>query len=695
MKRILPIIAAITGAACAQAQTEANDSTHIKALDEVVVEARMQSTSAAVSTYIPTSKQKNSAQSGTELLNRMAIPQLSLSIGDNVTTASGKPVDIFIDYLPASEQDLAGMRMTDVKKVEYYDYPDDPRFDGKAHVVNFIMQKYEYGGYLKTSAREFFIANSGQLNLYTKFQYRRMTYDLAVGGYYNSNDHTFSNSAESYRLPQPDGTVKEITRLSETTAAATRRHNVWPTFKALYRTDNITISNTLGADFDYFPKENNSGKVTYLNSALPATLFSSEASHNVKSIVYSGNWSFILPHGNSITFNPYYSYSHTNQTSIYTESGAGEYVNNASDNSHRATGNLRFKHNFGSWGDLTALCNMIYQKNSTRYTGTADAFDRQTTLRIGPGVMYSYNSEKFYGMAGAGLNYDRSRFADVTEESTQPWVDLSLQYSFNSSHSANIEFHHMTSIPSSSYRSAAIIQSNPFMSYTGNPAIRPYKSYDLGASYLWMPSNKFRLSVYGNAWIVDDRYAYVYEASATGILRTIQQPMGSYAQGSYGVSAMLLLLDNKLQINGQAGQTIAHNGAPYNWTKSHFNYSAQAFYYLDNWHFGLQYVSDQAYPDGCMVGTWMSSKSAYSAIAGWGNSAWNFQTVVTNPFRWNWHADTSTMKSEFYDMRQNIYNSNYHCYILVSATYTFGFGKKIQVGNEASQQSGAASGILR
>ena len=121
MKRILPIIAAITGAACAQAQTEANDSTHIKALDEVVVEARMQSTSAAVSTYIPTSKQKNSAQSGTELLNRMAIPQLSLSIGDNVTTASGKPVDIFIDYLPASEQDLAGMRMTDVKKVEYYD----------------------------------------------------------------------------------------------------------------------------------------------------------------------------------------------------------------------------------------------------------------------------------------------------------------------------------------------------------------------------------------------------------------------------------------------------------------------------------------------------------------------------------------------------------------------------------------------
>lgn len=161
MKQAIIIIIVLLCALCALAQTEIPDSIKAQELNEVVVEARLQTTSATVSTFIPTSKQKNSSQTGTDLLNRMSIPQLSIGMGNSVKTVSGRPVDIFIDYIPATEQDLDGMRVVDVKKVEYYDSPDDPRFQGKAHVINFIMQKYEYGGYIKTFAREFFIANSG------------------------------------------------------------------------------------------------------------------------------------------------------------------------------------------------------------------------------------------------------------------------------------------------------------------------------------------------------------------------------------------------------------------------------------------------------------------------------------------------------------------------------------------------------
>jgi len=32
---------------------------------------------------------------------------------------------------------------------------------------------------------------------------------------------------------------------------------------------------------------------------------------------------------------------------------------------------------------------------------------------------------------------------------------------------------------------------------------------------------------------------------------------------------------------------------------------------------------------------------------------------------------------------------------MVAATYTFGFGKKIKVGNEVSQMSGAGNAILK
>jgi len=47
-----------------RAQVEDNDSLKTIQLKDVVVEAELQKTSAAVSTYIPTIKQKNASQSG-------------------------------------------------------------------------------------------------------------------------------------------------------------------------------------------------------------------------------------------------------------------------------------------------------------------------------------------------------------------------------------------------------------------------------------------------------------------------------------------------------------------------------------------------------------------------------------------------------------------------------------------------------
>lgn len=693
-KIIIFIIFALAAQAV-MAQTESTDSTKTQALKEIVVEAQLQSTSATVSTYIPTSKQKNSSQTATELLNRMAIPQLSLGMGNSIKTTSGKAVNIFIDFLPASEQDLTGMRMADVKKVEYYDYPKDPRFQGSAHAVNFIMQKYEYGGYLKAYANEFFIANSGQLNLYSKIQYKKMTYDLGVGGYYRNGSHDFNNTVETYRLPQADGSIKQFERYSTTYDAESRRRYIWPTFKALYRTDKISISNSIGATFNNYPKENTAGTVYFSPADYPQSDFESETNHREDYVAYNGYWNFILPHGNVINFAPYYSYARSKQNSRYAETASQEYCNAASDNSHKASGNLRFQHDFGKWGDLTVSAQAIYTNSRTEYSGTAEAIERLTTLRVGPGVTYSFSSNKFYGTAGAGFTYDRSKMGDVTETDTQPWFDLSVQYAFNNKNSISAEFHHMNAMPSLSYRSSAVIRSNPLMSYTGNPNLAPYGSYDFGVSYQWLPDNKFSMSVFGTGFVATKRFAYVYEASADGILRTLRQPVGNFIQGSYGVNATARLLNGNLQISGQLAHLIARNGEPYNWTKSHLNWYAQAFYYMGQWHFGVQYQSAMSSTDGFVKGTWLTSKSAYTAIAGWGNSSWSFQAQIANPFRWNWRSATTVLKSRYYDFEQTAYNPDNHCFIYACATYTFGFGKKIRIGNEATQMTGAGNAILK
>ena len=146
--RILTSIFCAIFAIAAMAQSEATDSIKTQELNEVVVEAQMQQTSATSSTYIPNKKQKSSAQNAVDLLQQLAIPQITINLVDNaVTTISGQNVAIYINYLPASSQEIEGLLSADVRRVEYLDFPKDPRFNGSEHLVNYKMQRYEYAGY--------------------------------------------------------------------------------------------------------------------------------------------------------------------------------------------------------------------------------------------------------------------------------------------------------------------------------------------------------------------------------------------------------------------------------------------------------------------------------------------------------------------------------------------------------------------
>jgi len=129
--RIITIILYSILAIAAMGQTEIPDSVKTRELDEVVVEAQMQRTSSISTTYIPTGKQKNASQNAVDLLRQMAIPQIHINpVSEAVTDNAGGEVAIFINYLEASKEEMEGLRTPDVKKVEYIEFPTDPRFRG-------------------------------------------------------------------------------------------------------------------------------------------------------------------------------------------------------------------------------------------------------------------------------------------------------------------------------------------------------------------------------------------------------------------------------------------------------------------------------------------------------------------------------------------------------------------------------------
>lgn len=677
------------------AQNAETDSIRTENLNEVVVEARMQTTSATVSTYIPTSRQKNASQTGTDLIDQMGIPQLKVTLGSNIETNSGKPVAVYIDFIPASENDLKAMRMSDVRKVEYYEYPSDPRLQGNPYVVNYIMAKYEYGGYVKGFDHTNLLSYSEQLLGNVRLQYRKMTYDLMGYGWGMTNDHYGSELTETYRLPQTDGTVKVFDRYSNTTSSKERRQQYFAAFKATYNSDKIQAATQINGSINRKPHSDRNGEVVYSPADYPSTVYTSALNNTSKFLSYNGYYFLALPKGNSIAFTPSYTYSHTEQNSSYTENGYAPILNGATDNTNQFKSDLKFNHDFGRYGNLLGFVRGAYEYNRTRYRGTANSLDKAKSSRFGVGANYNITVGNFYGTTGFGWDWDRLQFGDMTDRPSSPWFDLSLQYGFSEKHSVSTTFHYSSWQPSASYKSENIIQSTPLMSYTGNPNLVPSKSYDIDLRYTWLPNNDYSFSAFAWAWIVGNRYAYDYEATSTGVLRTIKQPMGNFAQGKYGISGTLRFFGRKLMLTGQVGQVLNHNGYPYSVNHSYIDWYARVRYYIGNWNFTATYISDNGSADGCMNGIWNYGKSDWYLTVGWSDSDWNIRADIINFSRWNWRSDRQKMRSKYYDTTEIMLNGQSHALIQLSATYTFGFGKKVSSDNEPGVSGAASSGILQ
>ncbi len=678
-----------------QAQTAEPDSVNTQQLKEVVVEGDLQTTNAKMSTYIPTGREKNASQSGVDLIEHIGIPQLRVTPEGNVSTNSGKPVAIFIDFIPATDSDLKAMRLADVKRVEYYEYPSDPRLQGNQFVVNYIMAKYEYGGYVKLFDNTTFITPAEQLLGNVRFQYKDMTYDVMGYGWGANNNHIGSDLTETYRLPQEDGTMKVFDRFSNTTRSKERRRQYFAAFKATYNTDKIQASTQINGSINRTPHSDYSGEVFYTPADFPSSEYSATSNSISKFLSYNGYYFFALPKGNSLTFMPSYRFSHTDENSSYLENSFAPILNGAIDNTNELSGDLRYNHEFGKFGSLMGFVRGSYEYNRTYYTGSATSYDRAKTSRVGVGASYNVSIGNFYGLAGFGWDWDRLKFGDITDKPSAPWVDLSLQYGFLNKHSLSGTFHYSTWAPSTSFKSENVIKATPLMSYTGNPKIFPMKCYDIDFRYTWMPSNNYSLSAYAYGFIVDDRYVYDYEASATGVLRTIRQPLGGYVQGKYGISGNARFLDRSLVFTGSVGQAFNHNGRPYSVNHTDIDWYARVMYYLRNWNFSFTYISDSASPDGIMNGIWHRDKSTWYLQVGWYNSKWNIRATVRNFTRWNWRSYRQEMQSLYYDTFQQFYNGNSHALVQISATYTFGFGKKVKSDNELRVSGSASSGILR
>lgn len=697
-KNIISIIlsAVAISPVCAQ---EPADTLKTQELNEVVVQAQMQRTSATSSTFIPNKKQKSSAQNAVDLLQQLAIPQITINLMDNaVTTLSGQNVAIYINYLPASSQEIEGLLTADVRRVEYLDFPTDPRFNGSDHVVNFIMQHYEYGGYTKLTLNEnFLVGLSNRASVYSKFSYKSMVYDLYAGTSNHDNKHVGTSYIGKYTLDDQNGAAQEITR-SEIFDKARFKYNQFPvTFRAVYDSDKIQISNTVGFAFDQSPLAETKGKLSFTPGVSADYSYTRNEPYTTRLVSWQGGYYFILPRNFQLNINPSANYSHTNYNYTYSSTLSGDDMieNISRENAWQIRGSASLYKILSQKQNIYFRAGGGINRNDVAYLGSNPYDNNFSDSYAGATIGYNFSNQPWNVNADVALQWERNKVNSTAVSDVYPVINVSAAYSPSNHHSLRAFFHLGANYPGASEKTPNILQINELMYQTGNPDLKLSRQMNFNFQYNWMPRNSFSASFYAQYFRENNLYVPIYSPFQNGraLLKSFITD-GKYNRTSLGMSFNYKLLNNKLQLAAQPSITFYRLTGYYDISKDPFALNASATYYLNNFYFQASYQTAMRTIQGNHA-AYYKDRDFYQLLAGWSKSGWNIRLTAINLFRSDWLGATQTINAPLYSETKLQGGNYYHRRLNLSVTYTFNYGKKVQQGNEVGEQSGTNSAIMK
>ncbi|MDE6010737.1 MAG: outer membrane beta-barrel family protein [Muribaculaceae bacterium] len=679
--------------------TSTADEGYTTDLAEIVVQGRTQRAIKYGVEYTPDKKTRRAAMDATSLLRLMAIPQLEILPGSTaVTMTGGREVKQFIDYQPATEQDLQGMRPEDVVRVEVLDYPQDPRFQSAQYVVNYIMQKYEWGGYTKASGSITPLSIiDGYGALYSKFNYKNWTFDANAGGSASRNTREKGYSQETFRDFNFAGThIDCLDRISQTDNTLIKNNSQWASLRAVYSVKNIYLSHTLSFNRSATPDMHSTSTVDFSKAILPSTeSFTSETGSNVSPAIL-GNYYFVLPRGNSITLYWDFSYGRNKRNSLYQIGRLMPIVNDNVENVYAPHADLQYSKNLpynNTFRTSLMTYNYIYD---TRYEGSYH--DSQKLLSSENMLFLEYMQNWNSGLSlysRLGMSYVIGRVNGATTlRQWNPRLGLQLRYRFNNRHAASVSGWWGNSHPGPESSNTALVQQTELLWLQGNPDLRNTLFQLVSLSYDFIPTDKLSFSLYAQYEGNPHKQAYEYMVlpGYDGLVRRVINS-GSAHDWQVNLSGSLRLFDNSLTLKAAVmADRVVLTGID---ARSLNDYRAgvSANYFLGHFTFSGYYSSPAKHLGGWSYGTCSTRRSRYGLEIGFASG--NFKATLGSDNWWNKARVYNDFNSDHFSSAGWTWNSGDAPRLNLALSYTISYGRKVNHDDEVSSKGGVGSAILK
>lgn len=695
MRNLLLIIFTVTSY-CAFAQEIPSDSIQTTDLNEIVVESKNAWLNARGGSFIPSAREKNISSDAYSLLLHMAIPQLNVSPASNaVTTSTGKNVAIFIDYVKASTSDLEGMLTTDVKRVEYLVLPKDPRFHGEEYVVNFIMQKYEWGGYTKLTANGCIFETEIGGSVYSKMNYKKMTFDLAVSDRYSSNSHSGTDTQESFNLYDPAvASLKEISRNMNTLSSEKRSNRGNVSFQALYTDNRITLANTLSYIGTDIPRNNSHSVLSYIDNALEDSEIKFNSSEKNNGLQYNLQLDAIFTERTSMSVSGAYSFNH-NRSNLMRRGDELDIINDALERSHHGYITDYFLWSPNEHNSLIPFIHGEVRSIGIDYTGNSSSKEQYTIQGYGGGVRYMHIRDNWHlGVMGNWV-YAKTDMSGIKNTESYPQGNIFGSFSPNDNHRLEASWGVGKEIPETYQKSPVLLRQDEFIWYAGNPDLKSFLRQTANLSYAWIPNNKWQASISGKYYSAKDPIASLYIPDMeNGYLIRRYENNGSFHNGFVGGSVTVKLLNGRLTANLSPEFNYYRIKGEYNKSLANVSGTMQLTWYFSNFYLmGWLSTPYKSLEEGS--GAYIKYPTQYQLQFGWGRGGWRARMVLCNFLNSDWKTRHTSISSAYYNQNTQSFGYGYHRSIDLQLSYTFGYGKKINHEENISDVEPSESAILR
>lgn len=651
----------------------------------------------------PTKEQVKTASNGYDLLDNLSLPTIIVNRAERkVLSLKGGDVQIRINDVKASMQDVLALQPDEVTKVEFINVPGLKYGDSNLDAVINYQVRRRYAGYVSgVSTMQGTKAGFNNSDGYFKYNVKKSEFSLNYSFSYRSVEERSYESLGTYHLP---------------TGETLHRNYLGYDSPFLYTTNNVQLGYNLSEPDKYTLNV----RLNFYNHNSPVRGMNQLYQESGKANQYLQNnrkmleqipsldiyYSLNMPHDQNLALNLVGTYIGTDyqyRMREYTfNKSPDESVKNAplTDYSYDATGRKRSLIGEGTysknWKQMALSVGGQYNISHTDniYVGSSNA---DTELKYSNLYLFTQlqGQQKWFSYQ-VGVGATRSSIHQG-ENGYSKWLfrpQVTLQAKASDHLSFKWSSKITSDIPSLSDLSELRQYSNSFEARDGNSGLKPFTGYNNTLSASW---NIPLMSVY-----LEGNWTYYDKPIATSILPEKRED-GSYLfvskpenQKNHDYKHLLLtpevhLIKDHLDLNLMCEyQNVKTKGLDYSHEFNYFSYGAEIRYMTGNWNIGYgAYKVEKSFWGEKTNGGEPTSNLAVT----YSYKNWQFGVLGLFVFYPHGCVYKDELFNKYVQQKNKVRLADQGNMLVFSASFNFSHGRRYHTGSRKLNNSDRDNGI--